>query len=194
MAFDGAHGLSATFTVDAGYEAFAVSAFLLFEAQRQASLARVSASAACICWATRAHSGLRRWPCVADRQHLPLMPFRFIPVDAAASKLCADLHILRSANGAAVFNPSRFDAIENRVELVVSNSKAIVFNWESVVCLEEVQGQPLVNIDGEKWTRLRFPASNTQKLSQEHARSSLVSCRNNEMIKMNRQSRLMSRL
>jgi len=31
MAFDGAHGLSATFTVDAGYKAFAVSAFMLFE-------------------------------------------------------------------------------------------------------------------------------------------------------------------
>jgi hypothetical protein len=30
----GAHGLSAVFTVDAGYEAFAVSAFTLVEAQR----------------------------------------------------------------------------------------------------------------------------------------------------------------
>jgi hypothetical protein len=30
----GAHGLSAAFTVDVGYEALAVSAFLLLEAQR----------------------------------------------------------------------------------------------------------------------------------------------------------------
>ena len=30
----GAHGLSAAFTVDAGSKAFAVSAFMLFEAQR----------------------------------------------------------------------------------------------------------------------------------------------------------------
>ena len=30
----GAHGLSATFTVDAGHKAFAVSAFMLLEAQR----------------------------------------------------------------------------------------------------------------------------------------------------------------
>jgi hypothetical protein len=31
MAFDGSPGLSAAFTVDAGYEAFGVSAFMLFE-------------------------------------------------------------------------------------------------------------------------------------------------------------------
>jgi hypothetical protein len=30
----GAHGLSAAFTVDAGYRAFAVTAFMLLEAQR----------------------------------------------------------------------------------------------------------------------------------------------------------------
>jgi hypothetical protein len=30
----GAHGLSAAFTVDAGYKAIAIPAFMLFEAQR----------------------------------------------------------------------------------------------------------------------------------------------------------------
>ena len=34
LAFDGSPWLSATFTVDAGYKAFAVSAFMLFEAHR----------------------------------------------------------------------------------------------------------------------------------------------------------------
>jgi hypothetical protein len=40
----GAHGLSAAFTVDAGYKAFAASAFMLFEAQRRAGGTRASAS------------------------------------------------------------------------------------------------------------------------------------------------------
>jgi hypothetical protein len=31
----GAHGLSAAFTVDAGYKGFGVSAFMFFEAQRR---------------------------------------------------------------------------------------------------------------------------------------------------------------
>jgi len=35
MAFDGSHGLSAAFTVDAGDKAFAVSVFMLFEAQHE---------------------------------------------------------------------------------------------------------------------------------------------------------------
>ena len=59
-----------------------------------------------------------------------------------------------------------------------------MLDGKGLVRLEEVQSQPLIDVDGEEWTGLRLAAGSTQKFRQKPARSNLVSRRNDEMIEV----------
>src|SRR4029077_11321366 len=63
-----------------------------------------------------------RGPRIAYRQHLPLVAVGLVPVDHAAAVVGADLHVLGSADRAAVTDSGGLQTRENRVELCVAHA------------------------------------------------------------------------
>jgi hypothetical protein len=66
------------------------------------------------------------------------MPVGLVPIDDTTPILRVDLHVLRAADGAAVLDSSRPDALENRIEFFVIDPKAEVLDRKWSVVVDEV--------------------------------------------------------
>lgn len=91
-----------------------------------------------------ASTGLTR---VADRQNLPLMDVRLIPVQIAAAILAVDLHVYWTMYRTAVHDACGLDSSEDRVELLIAHSKTVMLNRIGRISLIEVEGQTVIDVD-----------------------------------------------
>ena len=112
------------------------------------------------------------------------MPIRLIPVGVA--KLGVDLHINRPAHGASILDLRRFDAFEDRCELVRFGAEAVVMDRQRIFRFNEVQRQAIVDIDRGKWPRCCFSPGDTKKLRKKFCGSNLGVGRHYEVVKLYR--------
>ena len=118
---------------------------------------------------------VHRPPCIAYREHLPLMPVGLVPIDHAASVLRVDLHILGAADCAAVTDSSLLDALENRIECLLIDSEAEVLDRKGSVVIDEVESQPVINVYRRERSGTRFRPAHTQQVRETPRRNALIS-------------------
>src|SRR6185436_11141641 len=78
---------------------------------------------------------------MADRQHLPLVPIRFVPVDTPPPKVPVDLRVSCPAHLAPVFDARGLDATQNCVKLLFRHAEAEVVDWKLLIGIDEIKGQ-----------------------------------------------------
>src|SRR5262249_17809288 len=92
----------------------------------------------------RVPAGSARGTRVADREHLPLGPVGFVPVDVPVLRV--DLHVDGAADRAAIGDPRGANARQDRVEIALPDPEAEMMDREGFVGVLEVEGQALVYV------------------------------------------------
>ncbi len=92
-------------------------------------------------------SGLPR---IADCQHFPLVPVRFVPVKHAPAKLRVDLHIHAALHRAAILDAGRLDPRQYGIKLLLADAEAEMIDGEGLIRILKIQGQPVIHVNGCK--------------------------------------------
>ena len=69
------------------------------------------------------------------------------PVDIAAAISCVDSHIHRAVCRDAMPDSGRAEALKNGIKLLVPDAKAVVMDWNVFLRFNEVERQPIINVD-----------------------------------------------
>src|SRR4029453_13489622 len=129
-------------------------------------------------------------PCVARGQHFPLVSVGAVPVNV--TEFGGDAHFDGAAPPTGEDNAARLDASENGVELARRNTEAIVLYGKALVGLDEIEGQPVVEIDRREWTGARFPPRYAEQFGEALRRGDLVAAGHDEVIELHRHLRISS--
>jgi len=134
----------------------------------------------------RRHGYLVRWcACIADRQHLPLMPFGFVPIDHAAAVFGVDLHVHRPAYAAAICDPCDLDSGKDRIEFFLRHAKAEMIDRKILVRVDEVERQSVIDEDGGKRPDSGCCPRDPKQVGEKLRRGDFVARRHDGVIEMN---------
>src|SRR5690349_5129559 len=114
------------------------------------------------------------------------MSVGLVPVHHAASVVRVDSHVLGTAHRAAVLDPGRLDAPENRIELLLVDTEAEVLDGKRAVVIDEVEGQAVVDVHGRERPGSGFGPAHAKKVGEKLGRGPLVSGGNDGVIELDR--------
>ena len=121
---------------------------------------------------------------MANRQHLPLVPIRFVPVDTPPAKVPVDLRVSWTAHLAPEFDARRLDATQNCVKLLFRDAEAEVVDGKLLICIDEVKGQAIVYVDRRKRPEAHLSPFDAKQFSEQSRGSDLVARRDDGVIEM----------
>src|SRR5882724_6293483 len=121
---------------------------------------------------------------IANREHLPLVPVRFVPVDASTPKVPVDLQVRWTADLAPILDARRLDATQYCVKLLFRDTEAEVVDWKRLICIYEVKRQAIVYEDRGKRSNGNRGPFNPKQFGKQSRGSDFVARRNDGVIKV----------
>src|SRR6266568_3150994 len=121
---------------------------------------------------------------VANRQHLPLVSVRFVPVDASTPKVPVDLRVRWTADLAPILDARRLDATQNCIKLLFRDTEAEVVDRKPLIRIYEVKRQAIVYEDRGKRSNANRGPFNPKQFGKQSRGSDFVARRNDGVIKV----------
>src|SRR5689334_6205105 len=112
------------------------------------------------------------------------MPVGLVPVHDPAAVVRVYAIVDGTVNVPPEGDSGRFDALENGVELVLTNSKAVVNPGKRLRPLVEIESQSVVHVNRREWTDTRLRPRHAEQPGEELRRGYFVTGWNHEMVKM----------